>query len=185
MTISRIFALLVLAAALSGCALHRGPEAYLVQPTGPYALDTGDVVRVTVYGDAEMSTTYRVDDSGALALPLVGAVRARGATTAETARRITAALSAGFMRSPNVAVEVAEYRPYFIQGAVRTPGQFAYVYGMSARAAISAAGGFTETADRNRVTIYRRQGDEMARATVDLDTPILPGDTLEISERWF
>ena len=89
------------------------------------------------------------------------------------------------MRNPDVAVEVADYRPFFIQGAVKNAGQFPYVYGMTVRAAISTAGGFSDTADRNRAMVYRRQGDQMAKGTVDLDFPIFPGDTIVILERWF
>ena len=56
------------------------------------------------------------------------------------------------MRNPDVAVEIETYRPFFIQGAVKSAGQFAYVYGMTVRAAISTAGGYSETADRSRAT---------------------------------
>lgn len=183
MRIARWF-LLFLPLLLAACA-HGRPATYLVEQTGPYALDSGDVLRVTVYGDADMTNTYRIDDSGSIAMPLIGAVPARGMTTDMLAASITGALANGFMRSPNVAVEVAEYRPYFIQGAVRNSGQFTYVYGMTARAAISAAGGHTETANRDTAMIYRRQGNEMVKGSVGLDFPILPGDTIVISERWF
>lgn len=169
---------------LAGCATTR-PATYLVETKGPYQLDTGDSVRVTVYGDTELSNTYRVDDSGAIAFPLVGPVQVRGVTTKVAAGRLAAALANGYMRNPDVAVEVAEYRPFFIQGEVRNAGQFQYVYGMTVRAAISASGGFTDTADRNRAIIYRLQGEEMVKGTVDLDTPIYPGDTVVILERWF
>ena len=50
---------------------------------------------------------------------------------------MTAALANGFLRDPSVAVEIQQYRPFFIQGAVKNAGQFPYVYGMTARAAIS------------------------------------------------
>lgn len=180
---TRIFVTLILSIALAACA-HGRPATYLVEQTGPYRLDSGDLVRVTVYGDSDLSNAYRVDDAGVLALPLVGSIPARGETTATTAARISSALANGFMRNPNVAVEVAEYRPFFIQGAVRGAGQIPYVYGMTVRAAISAAGGHTETADRNLATIYRRQGDEMVKGNVALDFPILPGDTIVIPERW-
>lgn len=183
MRIARWF-LLLLPLLLAGCA-HGRPATYLVEQTGPYMLDSGDVLRVTVYGDTDMTNTYRIDDSGAIAMPLIGSVPARGKTTDMVASGITGALANGFMRSPNVAVEVAEYRPYFIQGAVRNSGQFTYVYGMTVRAAISTAGGHTETANRDTAVIYRRQGAEMAKGSVGLDFPILPGDTIVISERWF
>lgn len=169
---------------LSACATTR-PATYLVETKGPYQLDTGDTVRVAVYGDAELSTTYKVDDSGSVAFPLVGPVQVRGQTTATASARIAAALANGYMRNPDVAVEVAEYRPFFIQGEIGTPGQFPYVYGMTVRAAISTAGGFSDTADRNKAVVYRRQGSEMVRGAVDLDFPIYPGDTVVIQERWF
>ena len=128
------------------------PATYLVQTKGPYQLDTGDVVRVSVYGDAELTKSYKVDDGGAISFPLVGAVEVRGMTTQMAAASIAAALANGYMRNPDVAVEIETYRPFFIQGAVKTAGQFAYVYGMTVRAAISTAGGYSETADRSRAT---------------------------------
>ncbi|WDR06057.1 polysaccharide export protein [Devosia rhodophyticola] len=177
-------AVLILVLPLAACAGMR-PSTYLVDVKGPYLLDTGDAVRVTVYGDADLTDTYRVDDSGAVAFPLVGPVVVRGQTTKVAAARIAQALSNGYMRNPNVAVEVAEYRPFFIQGAISNAGQFPYVYGMTIRAAISTAGGFTETADRNQATIYRRQDTQMVKGSVDLDYPIYPGDTIVVGERWF
>lgn len=174
----------VMALALAGCATTR-PSTYLVNTEGPYQLDTGDVLRVTVYGDPEMSRTYKVDDNGAVAFPLVGPVAVRGSTTKDAAQRLARALASGYMRNPDVAVEIDQYRPFFIQGEVKSSGQFPYVYGMTVRAAISTAGGFTETADRSSAVIYRRQGNEMAKASVDLDFPIIPGDTIVVQERWF
>lgn len=178
-----IFAALM-SVTLVGCATTR-PATYLVDTKGPYQLDTGDIVRVTVYGDAELSKSYKVDDKGAIAFPLVGPVPVRGATTEDAARRLARALSNGYMRNPDVAVEVDQYRPFFIQGEIKTAGQYPYVYGMTVRAAVSTAGGYTETADRDRAVVYRRQGNEMAKGAVDLDFPIFPGDTIVVQERWF
>lgn len=174
----------MLTLSLTACASTR-PATYLVETKGPYQLDTGDAVRVTVYGDDQLTDTYRIDDSGAIAFPLVGPVRVRGLTTAMASASLAGALANGYMRNPNVAVEVAEYRPFFIQGEITNAGQFPYVYGMTARAAISTAGGFTDTADRNRVVVYRRQGNEMVKGAVNLDFPIYPGDTIVVLERWF
>lgn len=180
----RLFLVLLLIP-LAGCAINARPSTYLVDTKGPYALDTGDVVRVTVYGEAELTKSYRVDDGGAVSLPLVGAIQVRGLTTQMTAASITGALADGYIREPSVAVEMETYRPFFIQGAVKSAGQFSYVYGMTVRAAISTAGGFSDTADRGRAIVYRRQGKEMVKGTVNLDFPIYPGDTVVVSERWF
>lgn len=175
---------LLLLIPLAGCALNGRPATYLVETKGPYTLDTGDVVRVTVYGEAELTRSYGVNDDGAISLPLVGPVPVRGLTVEMAAANVTAELAAGYIREPSVAVEIEAYRPFFIQGAVENAGQFSYVYGMTVRAAISTAGGFTDTADRGRAIIYRPQGKQMAKGTVDLDFPIYPGDTIVVSERW-
>jgi len=179
------FSLVILMAPLAGCAVNSQPATYQVDTKGPYKLDTGDTLRVTVYGDPQLSTTYKVDDSGSVALPLVGPVAVRGATTQGASTRIAAALTRGYMRNPNVAVEVAEYRPFFIQGEINNSGQFPYVFGMTVRSAIATADGFKETADRGNAIVYRRQGNDMVKAKVDLDFPVFPGDTVVILERWF
>ena len=117
----RLFLVLMLIP-LAGCALNTRPSTYLVQTKGPYALDTGDVVRVTVYGEAELTKSYKVDDGGAVSLPLVGAIHVRGLTTQMAAANITAALADGYIREPSVAVEIETYRPFFIQGAIKNAG---------------------------------------------------------------
>jgi polysaccharide biosynthesis/export protein len=172
------------AVTLAGCVSTGAPATYLVQTKGPYQLDTGDVVRVSVYGEPELTKTYKVDDGGAISFPLVGSVEVRGMTTQIAAMSIAQALANGYMRNPDVAVEIDTYRPFFVQGAVKTAGQFVYVYGMTVRAAIATAGGYSETADRTRATIYRRQGKQMVKGTVSLDFPIYPSDTIVIGERW-
>ena len=60
-------------------------------------------------------------------MPLIGAVRARGMTTAGLQPAIAAKLRNGFVREPHVAVEVEAYRPFFILGEVTPPGQYPYV----------------------------------------------------------
>ncbi len=180
----RLFALLALLplAACSFSAPH--PATYPVETKGPYTLDTGDLIRINVYGEASLTNSYRVDDSGAVSVPLIGSIMVRGGTTQNAASRISAALANGFMREPNVAVEVAEYRPFFIEGEVKTAGKYPYVYGMTVRAAIATAGGFSETANRGYAVLYRQRGAEMVKGAVGLDFPIYPGDTVVIDERW-
>lgn len=175
---------LVLVLALAGCAMNRTIE-YPVAVQPEYRLDTGDDLRVTIYGDEGLTNTYRVTDKGIVALPLGGNVQVRGLTVDEAARRIVGVLDKGYLVNPNVAVEVVGNRPFFIQGAVRTPGQFPFVYGMTIRSAVSTGGGYTEFADRGRAVVYRRIQGRMARSTVPLDYPLLPGDTIVVQERWF
>jgi polysaccharide export outer membrane protein len=176
--------LILLVVPLAACSLSGRASTYPAEVRGPYTLDGGDVLRVTVYGDDTLSKTYNVDDGGTISFPLVGPVPVRGMTTGEAAGALAAALADGFMRNPNVSIEIDTYRPFFIQGAVKNAGQFPYVSNMTVRAAVSTAGGYSDTANRNRVTIYRKQGSQMVKSTVDLDFPISPGDTIVVAERW-
>jgi polysaccharide export outer membrane protein len=178
-----LVAVAVLAAALSGCAVNRVVNTPLGSPA-EYTLDTGDVVRVIVYGDATLSTTYTVTDNGTISFPLAGAVGVRGKTITAAERSITRLLADGYMVSPKVSVEITTYRPFFIDGAVTTSGQYAYVWGMTARAAVATAGGFKDYADRGRLTIFRKIGPTTVKIPSGLDAPILPGDEVVVAERW-
>jgi polysaccharide export outer membrane protein len=178
------FCLLLVLLPLAACSLNGKSTTYSLEPRSVYTLGGGDMIRVKVYGDDTVTGTYKVDDAGTVSMPLVGQLRVEGKTTAQAAAAIAAELANGFVRNPDVAVEIETYRPFFIQGAVQGAGQFAYVSGMTVRAAVSTAGGYSDTAQRQRATIYRKVGDVMQKSVVDLDFPIFPGDTIVISERW-
>jgi len=168
---------------LGGCAMNR-VATYAVSSPTEYTLDTGDIVRVTVYGDTTLTNTYTVTDKGTLSFPLIGQVQARGQTITGVESAITKLLANGYMISPKVSVEVTTYRPFFIDGAVSKGGQYPYVWGMTARAAVATAEGFKDFADRTHVTIYRRMGKAMAKFSAPLDAAVMPGDTIVVGERW-
>jgi polysaccharide export outer membrane protein len=182
----RFVQLLLLTAvlALAGCANVGKPTLNTTPASAPYRLDTGDVIRVSVYNDEQLTNTYGIDDSGHTAMPLVGRIYLRGKTTNQASALITARLAASYLRDPNVAVEVATYRPFFIEGEVASSGQFAYVYGMTVRDAIAIAGGFTDVAQRSRVTLYRKVEGRVVEQKVPLDFVLMPSDTIVVHERW-
>jgi polysaccharide biosynthesis/export protein len=183
-----ISAILVSACMLAGCssAFFADPEDALEQPApDAYRLDSGDRIRVTVFGQPELSGEFNVDSSGAVALPLVQAVPARGDTTEDFARRVESVLSEKLLRNPAVAVEVSTYRPFFILGEVNRPGQYPYVNGMTVKTAAAIAGGFTYRAATAQVVITRREGEEMLEGSAALNATVLPGDTVMVGERIF
>src|SRR6266853_2145434 len=108
---------------------------------GPYTLDSGDKLRIVVFGQDTLSNNYTVDAQGAVSLPLVGAVEARGLTTSQLGGAIAARLRSGYVRDPSVAVEIETYRPFFVLGEVTFPGQYPYVPNMTVENAIAVAGG--------------------------------------------
>jgi polysaccharide export outer membrane protein len=152
---------------------------------GPYTLDSGDRLRIVVFGQDAISNNYTVDAQGQVSLPLVGAVEARGLTTAQLSSAIAGRLKSGFVRDPSVAVEIETYRPFFVLGEVTFPGQYPYVPNMTVENAIAIAGGFTPRASKDKVTITRKIQGVPTRTTLPLRSPIRPGDTVAVSERWF
>lgn len=190
MRLGRVFALIASVLLLAGCAARApqppvGATAYAPAPEAPYRLDSGDRLRVVVFGQEGLSNIYAVDAGGAITMPLIGTVAARGLTTRELASAIGARLRQGYIREPYVAVEVETYRPFFILGEVTRPGQYPYVAHMTVETAVAIAGGFTPRARKNRVEITRPMGGELARGEVPLSYPVQPGDTINVAERWF
>lgn len=150
-----------------------------------YRLDAGDKLRVVVYGQEGLTNTYAIDAGGSITLPLIGAVPARGRTTAGLAADIAARLRNGYIREPSVAVEIESYRPFFILGEVTAPGQYPYVPNMTVESAVAIAGGFSPRARRDVVTVTHNDAGGSMRMVVPLGTPVGPGDTVYVGERWF
>jgi polysaccharide export outer membrane protein len=151
----------------------------------PYRLDAGDKLRVVVYGQEGLTNIYAIDAGGAITMPLIGSVSARGRTPAGLAAEIAGRLRNGFIREPSVAVEIESYRPFFILGEVAAPGQYPYVPNMTAESAVAIAGGFSPRARRDRVTLTHTDASGTGRFVVPPGTPIGPGDTVLVGERWF
>jgi len=151
----------------------------------PYHLDAGDRLRVVVYGQEGLTNTYSISAGGTITMPLIGPVPARGRTPQGLASDIGARLRNGYIREPSVAVEVEAYRPFFILGEVQAPGQYPYVPNMTAESAVAIAGGFSPRARKDRVTLTHTDASGASRTTVPPGTPISPGDTVLVGERWF
>ena len=171
---------------LGGCAKYEAPPpAFHKSLQQPYRLDSGDNLRITVFEQAELTNTYAVDKAGYIAFPLVGAVAARGRTIKQVEGAIAKKLADGFIRDPDVSVEVATYRPFFIMGEVGTGGQYTYTPGMTVQNAIAIAGGYSARAARRDVDVTRAVNGKVLTGRVLVTDPILPGDTIVVRERLF
>ena len=177
---------LLAAAMLAGCASYRpAPAAFHEVLDQPYRLGAGDRVRVTVFEQEGLTNTYAVDQSGYLAFPLVGAVAARGYTAQEIEGQIAEKLRQGYLRDPDVTVEIDRYRPVFVMGEVGAAGQYSYVPGMTVQKAIAAAGGYSARANQANVDVTRDINGKVMTGRVVTSDPLMPGDTIYVRERWF
>jgi len=162
-----------------------GAYAAAAPAEGAYTLDSGDKLRIVVFGQDGLTNGYGVDAAGSITMPLIGAVRARGLSVAELSAAIEARLRQGYIREPHVAAEIEAYRPFFILGEVSFPGQYPYVANMTVETAVAIAGGFSPRALRSNVELSRSVRGQTVRNTAPVTTPVRPGDTISVSERWF
>lgn len=158
------------------------------QVTVSYALGVDDRLVVTVFGEAELSGPYGVASDGTISMPLIGNVSVAGKTVPEAEVEITRLLADGYLLSPSVSVQVAEYRPFYILGEVKVPGRYSYVNQMSVLNAVAVAGGFTYRAKRGEARVLRGGHDTQEKDSykdIDVQDIIFPGDVVVIDERWF
>ncbi len=171
--------------AVAGCATAPPPPAFVAEASAAYRLASGDRLRVIVFGQDNLSNIYAVDGNGRIAMPLIGFVPAAGMTTADLSRGIETRLRAGYVREPKVTVEVDTYRPFFILGEVTNSGQFPFVNGINVQNAVAIAGGYTPRGDQTYAYLTRTVDGRSVTARVPVTTPVRPGDTIVIRERWF
>lgn len=184
--------LAILAGAISACATPGGPPPVVGADAAPlqqvtvqdYRLGPGDRLRVSVFGEEELTGEFVVGTNGVVSYPLIGDHMAQGKTVAEFTDSLRTALTR-YVLQPNISVEVMNYRPFFILGEVETPGTYPYAAGLNVMNAVATAGGFSYRADTRRVFI--KHADELAERPYPLTstTPVLPGDTVRIPERRF
>ncbi|MEM7005754.1 MAG: polysaccharide biosynthesis/export family protein [Pseudomonadota bacterium] len=151
-----------------------------------YTLGNGDRLRVTVFGEPELSGEYLVDGTGLVSLPLVGEIPALGTTVRSFQQEVERQLvEKELLVSPRVSAEVINFRPYYILGEVGRPGEYPYTDALTVMNAVATAEGFTYRA--NRRTVFIRGVNESEERSVRLSPTlrVQPGDTIRIGERIF
>ncbi len=177
---------MIAAALVAGCSSYRPtPDGFHAALDEPYRLGAGDRIRVTVFEQEGLTNTYNIDQSGYLSFPLVGSVPARGHSAQELEGQLAARLRQGYLRDPDVSIEVDRYRPVFVMGEVGAAGQYSYVPGMTVQKAIAMAGGFSARAYQGNVDVTRDINGKVMTGRVLTSDPLLPGDTVYVRERLF
>jgi polysaccharide export outer membrane protein len=150
-----------------------------------YRLGAGDKLRVIVYGEDALTGEFFVSGTGKIAFPLVGDIDALGKTIPELQQAIQAKLADGYIKEPKVSAEVLNYRPFYILGEVMKPGEYPYTNGLTVLNAVATASGFTYRADTRKVFIRRATNTGEIAEPLTPTTPVEPGDTIRIGERFF
>jgi len=174
------------------CILLGGAQASWAQD---YVVGDGDVLRITVYDQPELSTLTRIDGSGMIIFPLIGEVRVAGLTVSQVSQKLTRLLSDGYLVSPQVTVFVEDFRSQkaTIMGQVNRPGLYELKGYTSFLELLSKAGDLTR--DAGDKAIVKRKGDSAERkekiividlkrlvekGETSLDVPIVDGDSIYV-----
>lgn len=155
-----------------------------ITETLPYIIGAGDTLKITVFGEKDLSDNYKVGKDGTISMPLIGAISLDQKDLRGAEMVIADALRNGFLKDPSVSIEVTESRPFFILGEVRRPGSYNYVGGMNILQAIAISGGFTYRANRNTVDILRGSTPSKP-VSYDIEEPVQAGDIIFVRERFF
>jgi protein involved in polysaccharide export with SLBB domain len=183
-------AILAIGLQLGGCYTDYGPVVTDSVPVAPYnvasRLQTGDQLKVIIFGEDALSGLYEISPAGTVSMPLIGPITAAGLTRAEVERALTRAYTSGkFIQDPKITVSVVLFRPFYVLGEVLKPGQYPYTSGLDVLTAIATAGGFTYRASKTSVLI-RHPGEEVWQEySLAAPLPVAPGDLLRIPERYF
>jgi len=165
-----------------------------------YKIGPGDVLKVFVWGNPELSSDVTVRPDGLITTPLVEDVRASGMTPTLLARELEKKLSL-YVKSPKVTITVTHFVGRYkeqvrVVGQAARPQSIPYRENMSVLDVVIAAGGLTEFAAGNRATLVRVENGNKTSIKVRLDdlirdgdisanVDIKPGDVLIIPESWF
>jgi protein involved in polysaccharide export with SLBB domain len=196
----RRLALLFLLPVAAACAGQQRSSADIVSVDAIAVFDerlgVDDVFDVRIVGEPELSGQYRVGADGTIDFPYVGRIEVLGMRPGELQKQLVTRLQNGYLRNPQVNVLVREWnsRKVNVLGQVSKPGPVNYFPRMTIVDAISAAGGFSETAAKNSVHLRREQDGRVVTKSYRVadisegrapNVVILPGDVLVVEERLF
>jgi polysaccharide export outer membrane protein len=185
---------IVAALGCAGTPRHAGNVSDVSVPEDRIGID--DTFDVRVYGETELTGTFRVATDGTVDYPLAGRIMVAGLRTGEIQRLLVDKLKDKYLKDPQVVVTVKERNSQKISvlGQVTKPGQVSYYPNMTIVDAIASAGGFTGIAAKNSVNLRREtRGQIQTRVYPVADISegrspnvmVLPGDVLVVDERVF
>ena len=186
--VKRASATLIALTILAGC-VSQTVQSTTVPPAAAagadYVLGPGDKIRLSLYGDDTFKGEFQVSDNGTVSLPLIGAQMAGGKSIDQFSADVEAALANGFYNEPRLSAEVLNFRPFYILGEVKNPGEYPYVADLTLARAVAIAGGYTYRADQTVVSLQRSYADEPLRVPASAGLELGPGDTIQVLERYF
>jgi len=183
---------------LAACSSHSAPRvSYLPPPSEKTVVGAGDIFSMQIVSEKDLPGEYQVASDGTVDLPYVQTVQVAGLEPQEIARVIRQKLmEKRVLVDPIVVVQVKEYhsRTVILLGQVAKPGSFPLTTGLTLMQAISLAGGLTQIADDDNVTLTRKTTKDSHTVTISVDAitagkhqdvPLQAGDRIYVPARLF
>lgn len=161
-----------------------------------------DALKISVYQEPDLTLTAQVSVQGSIRYPVLGTVELVGLTLAEAEKKIIALLDKDYLVNPSVTITIETSKvkkTVLLLGQVRSPGSYEMPEdgSLTVLQAIGKAGGFTQTAASNRITVVRSEkGKEQQILRVNVpaimqsgdkskDIELKPGDIVSVPETFF
>ena len=160
-------------------------EAAAALDPNAYRLGQGDEISIQVFDEPDLTLSTIVGTGGSINYSYLGDVRVAGKSPVELENHIAGLLRDGYLVNPSVNVSVLQYRPFFINGEVRSPGSYAYQPGLTLERAIALAGGLTDRASTRKMFVTKAEESDDDEVRVRMNFRIQPGDTITINEGFF
>lgn len=156
-----------------------------------YRISSNDLIEFDIFGVPDMKRSVRVNASGMISLPLIGAVHVAGLTGQQAEAMIAARYQERYLQNPQVSVFIKEFttQRIAIEGAVLKPGIYPVTGQLSLLRALALAGGYAQYAELKEIKLYRTTNGERSAQTFDLekirageemDPEVLPDDVIVV-----
>lgn len=156
------------------------------QDTGGYSLNAGDSISIHVYGEEDLTfQQLLIGPNGRISYPFLGELLVVGKSAAELQQLLIDGLRPDYLIDPRVSVSIVRYRPFFVNGEVKSPGGLEFQPGLTLRKAISLAGGFTERANTKQALVITDSDPNRTEQKVGLDYNVQPGDIITVQDTFF
>lgn len=158
---------------------------FFIVNASAYDVSRGDVLHLEVYGESELSLDVTVDSLGFIEYPFVGRINVNGSKVEAIKKEIVDKLKDGYFVNPQLTIFVKNFKPFFIQGEVKSPGSYSYEEGLTVGRAIVLAGGLTERASKKKIYLTQANDKLGKEIKVTLDHEIASGDVILVKESFF
>lgn len=148
-----------------------------------YVVGAQDILTVTVFNEPQLSGRFRVENDGQFNYPFLGRIQAGGATVAEIAALVKTRLADGYLRDPQITVDVEQFRSQnvFVIGEVRSPGRYTLTGSVTLVEVLAQAGSIAPTAGSEVLILHpQRPSDESPTLPENADADVQRVDLRDI-----